>query len=148
MRGYRAQTRRGGGGTALLVGRVVVGARHVQCRVDHLRDRLYLRAELLLDAVQGEPILVRDQVDRDTEVTETSRATDAVKVGLRHAREVEINDDVDRLHVDTSCKEIGTDQIAAETCAEVVEHAVAMRLRHARVYVVAAVAQLRYLLGE
>lgn len=98
--------------------------------------------------MQGKPVLVRDQVDGYTEVTEPPRTTDAVKVGLRHAREVEINDDVDRLHVDASREEVGTDQIAAETGPEVVKHAVTMRLRHARVYVIAAVAQLRYLLGE
>lgn len=52
---------------ALLVVRAVVRrARHVQRRVDDLGDGLDLRAQLLLDAVQREPVLVRDQVDGDT----------------------------------------------------------------------------------
>lgn len=98
--------------------------------------------------MQREAILVRDQIDRDTQVTESSGTTDAMQVGLGHAREVEVDDDVDGLHVDTAREEIGTDEIATESGAEVVEHAVAMRLRHARVDVVTAVTQFGYLLRE
>lgn len=137
----------GGGGTALLVGRVVpvVGPRHVQRRVDDLGDGLDLRAQLLLDAVQGEPVLVGDQVDGDPEVAEPAGAPDAVQVRLGHAREVEVDDDVDGLHVDTAREQVGADQVAAQPRAEVVEHAVAVRLRHTRMDIVAAVAQLCYL---
>lgn len=139
----------GHGGAALLLGRVVlVGARHVQRGVDHLRDGLDLRVQLQLDAVQGVSVLVRDQIDRDTEVAEAARAPDAVQVGLGHAREVEVDDDVDGLHVYAPGEQVGAHQIAAEAGAEVVEHAVAVRLRHARVYVVATVSQLRYFLSQ
>lgn len=98
--------------------------------------------------MQGEPILVRDQVDGDTEVAEPTRAPDAVEVRLRHARKVEVDDDVDGLHVDTAREQVRAHEVAAQPRAEVVEHAVAVRLRHARVDVVAAVAQLGYLFGQ
>lgn len=137
------------GGTALLAGQVVVvRARHVQRRVDHLRDRLDLRAQLLLDAVQGEAVLVRDQVDGDTQVAEPPRAPDTMQVRLRHAGEVEVDHHVDRLHVYTSGEEVGAHQVAAKARAEVVEHAVAMRLCHARVNVIATVSQFCDLLSE
>lgn len=71
-----------------------------------------------------------------------------MQVGLRHAREVEVDDDVDGLHVDTAREQVRAHEVAAEAGAEVVEHAVTVRLRHARVDVVAAVAQLRDLLGQ
>ena len=37
----------------------------VERLVDHLRDGLDLGAKLLLDAVEGEPVVVGDQVDGD-----------------------------------------------------------------------------------
>ena len=40
--------------------------RDVEWLVDHLWDGLDLRAQLLLDAVQGEAIVVSDQVDGNT----------------------------------------------------------------------------------
>lgn len=140
-RSRRSGGRRGGGGAALLVGRVVtvIGARHVQRRVNHLGDGLDLRAELLLNAVQGKAVLVRDQVNGNTEVAKPARAPDAMEVRLRHAREVEVDDHVNGLHVDTAREQIRAHQVAAQAGAEVVEHAVAVRLRHARVNVVAAV---------
>lgn len=138
----------GGGGAALLVRLLLAGARHVERGVDDLGDGLDLGAQLLLDAVQREAVLVRDEVDGDAEVAEAARAPDAVQVGLGHAREVEVDDHVDGLHVDAAREQVGAHEVAAQAGAEVVEHAVAVRLRHARVDVVAAVAQLRDLLGQ
>lgn len=138
----------GGGGAALLVRLLFAGARHVERGVDDLGDGLDLGAQLLLDAVQREAVLVRDEVDGDAEVAEAARAPDAVQVGLGHAREVEVDDHVDGLHVDAAREQVGAHEVAAQAGAEVVEHAVAVRLRHARVDVVAAVAQLRDLLGQ
>lgn len=98
--------------------------------------------------MQGKPVLVRDQVDGDPEVTETARAPDAVEVRLRHAREVEVDDYVHSLHVNTAREQVRAHEVAAQAGAEIVEHAVAVSLRHARVDVVAAVPQLRYLFGQ
>lgn len=98
--------------------------------------------------MQGEPIIVRDQIDGDTEVAEAARAPDAVQVRLRHTWEVEVDHHVDGLHVDAPREQIRAHKVAAQPRAEIVEHAVAVRLRHARVNVIAAVAQLCYLLGQ
>ena len=49
-----------------------------------------------------------------TQVSESSRSTDPVQVGLGHLGEVEVDDDVDGLDVDASCEEVGRDQVAAE----------------------------------
>ena len=71
-------------------------------------------AEFGFDFVQGESVVVGDQVDCHTEMAEPSGPTDSVQVGLRHLGEVEVDDDIDCLDVDTTgeevCKNIGRSQ--------------------------------------
>ena len=45
---------------------------HVQRFIDNFRNWLNLGAEFFFDSVQRQSILVGDQVDRNTEVTETT----------------------------------------------------------------------------
>jgi hypothetical protein len=71
-----------------------------------------------------------------------------VQVGLGVAGEVEVDDHVDRLNVDSAREQIRADEIAAEPLAEVVEDAIAVLLSHARVDVVAGVAELGDLLRQ
>ena len=80
--------------------------RHVEALVDDLGDRPDLRAELLLDPVQGEAVVVGDEVDGDAHVAEPAGATDAVEVGLSHLGEVEVDDHVHGLDVDTAGEQI------------------------------------------
>lgn len=70
------------------------------------RDGLNLSAQLLLDAVEVEPILVGDEVDGESEVAVTSRTSDSVKVRLGVLGEIKVDDDVDGLDVDTTGEEI------------------------------------------
>lgn len=105
----------------------VVGADRgdVERLVDGRWDRLDLGPELLFDPVQVEPVLVRDlrtsdqlpfqqkeedeaahEVDGYPAVTETAGTTDAVQVGLCVLGEVEVDDDVDGLDVDTAGQQI------------------------------------------
>ena len=71
-----------------------------------------------------------------------------MKVSLGHLGEVEVDDDVDGLDVDTSGEEIAADQVPAEAGSEVVEDSVAVSLGHLGVDVVAGVTQLSDLLGQ
>ena len=137
----------------LLAGGVLVGAvglvlGDVQMRVDDLRYGLDLGAELLLDLVQSESVLVGDQVDGNAEMSEAARATDTMQVGLGHLGEVEVDDHVDGLDVDTAREQVRADEIAARAVAEVVEDAVAVVLAHLGVDVEARVAELGDLLGQ
>ena len=88
--------------------------RYVEALVDHLGDGADLRAELVLDSMQREAVIVRNEVKGNTEVAEAAGPTDAVEVGLRHLGEVEVDDDIDCLDVDTTgeevCKNIGRSQ--------------------------------------
>lgn len=76
----------------------------VEGLVNSLRNRLDLRSEFLFNAVEVEAIFVGNEVDGETKVTESSGTTDTVKVGFRVLGEVEVDDNVDGLNVDTASK--------------------------------------------
>lgn len=61
-----------------------------------------LGTQLLLDAVQIESVLERDEVDSKTEVTVTTRATNSMQICLCVLGEIKVDDDVDGLDVDTA----------------------------------------------
>merc|ERR1719400_1063570 len=48
-------------------------------------------------------------------MAEPSGPTDSVQVGFRHLREVEVDDNVDSLDVDTASQQVGADQVPAKT---------------------------------
>ena len=85
----------------------VRGLVDVKFLVDGWRNRLDFRTELLLDLVQVKTVFPVDEVDRQAKVTKTSRTTDSVKVGLCILGEIEIDDDVNGLDINTSSQEIG-----------------------------------------
>ena len=120
----------------------------IELVVNLLRNRLNLRPQLLLDAVQVESVLVRDQVNREPKVSEPSRPPDAVQVRLRVFGEIKVDDHVHGLDVDPTREKVGADQVAANAVAEVVKHAVAMGLEHLCVRVEARVAELGHFFGE
>lgn len=100
-----------------------------------------LSAKLLLDFVEVEAIIPIDQVDRDSQMPETPRSPNAVEVGLCILWEIEIDDHVDSLNVNTTGKKIRANEIAAYTVPEIVEHTVTVMLQHLRVRVEAGVAK-------
>ena len=142
--GLLLQLRGTGNGTGNVLGSVV----DVQALVDVLRNGLDLSAKLLLNSVQVEAVLPIDQVDSQTKVTETAGTTDTVEVGLGVLGEIEVDDNVYSLNIDTTSEEIGTDEVTAVASAEVVEDAVTVLLKHAGVRVEAGVAELSNLLGQ
>ena len=114
----------------------------------HPWDGFDFSAQLLLNPVQSESVIVGDEVDGDTEVTEPSASANPVQVGLSHLGEVEVDDHVDGLDVDAPGEEVAADEVPAESGSEVVEDSVPVGLGHLGVDVVAGVAQLRDLLGQ
>ena len=102
----------------------------VEALVDVPGDGLDLGAQLRLDPVKRESVIIGDQVDGHSEVTISAASSDPVKVGLGHLGEVEVDDHVDRLDVDTASEEVAADQIPAQAGAEVVENSVTMSLEN------------------
>lgn len=121
---------------------MILRSRHIQGGINHLGDGFDFGSQLFLDAVKIESIFVGDQIDGDTEMSETSGSTNSVQVGLCHLGEIEINNNVHSLYIDTSGEEIRADQIPAQPGSEVMENAISVCLLHLGVDVIAAVAEL------
>lgn len=75
-------------------------------------------------------------------MTIAPRATDAVKIGLGVLWEVKIDDYIDSLDVNTTCKEVRADEITAYAVAEVMKYTITVLLQHLGVRVEARVAKL------
>jgi len=71
-----------------------------------------------------------------------------MQVGLAVLGEVEVDNHIDGLDIDTTCEEVGADEVAAHAVAEVVENPVTMRLEHLGMRVETGVAELGDLFGE
>jgi len=77
-----------------------------------------------------------------------SGSTNTMKIGFGILGEIEVDDNVDGLNINTTCQEIRADKIAADAIAEVVEDAVAVCLKHTSMTVKARVSQFGNLLGQ
>lgn len=77
-----------------------------------------------------------------------SGPADPVQVRLGHLGEVEVDDYIDSLDVNSSGEEVGAHEVAAQPRAEVVEDSITVALRHLGMDVVATVTQLRDLLCQ
>ena len=71
-----------------------------------------------------------------------------MEVGLRILWEIEIDDYIDSLNVDTTGKKIRADKIAAYTVPEVVKHTISIVLQHLGMGVEAGVSQFGNLFRE
>ena len=104
----------------------------VEVLVNVLGDGLDLRAQVVFDIEHVILVILRNEVDGKTEVTETSRTTNSVQVGVRLAGEVKVNDHVNRDDVDTTGKDIGTDETTSFATLEVMEDSKVERANHER----------------
>jgi len=94
------------------------------------------------------PVIPVDQVDSQTKMSKSARATNTVEIGLGIFWEIEIDNYVDSLNVDTSGKKVGADQVAADAVSEVVKDAVAVILQHLCMRVETRVPKLCNLFGQ
>ena len=78
----------------------------IQPLLNRLRNRLNLRAQLLLDLVQIEPVLIRDQIDRQTQMSKATTSAHTMEVSLRVLGKVKVDNDVHSLDVDTAGEEV------------------------------------------
>ncbi|KAH3676787.1 hypothetical protein OGATHE_001277 [Ogataea polymorpha] len=121
---------------------------NVERLVDLSRNRLDLGSEFLFNFVQVESIVPVDEVDGDTEVSKSTRSTNSVQISFCSLGEVEIHHHVDCLNIDTSGKQVRTNQVSDFPLSELVEDLVSCSLRHLGVGVVARVVKFCDFLGE
>jgi len=121
---------------------------HVKGFVNDLRNGLDFSAKFTLNAMQSETIFISNQIDSDTEVSKPTRSTNPVQVSFSHFGEIEVNDHVHGLDVDTTSEQIGAHEVTAQPITEIVEDAVSVSLLHSGMNVIAGVAQLSNLLSQ
>lgn len=81
-------------------------------------------------------------------MTKTSRPPNSMQISFCHFREIEIDHNIHSLYINTARKQIGADQISAESLTEIVEHPISVRLCHFRMYIVATITQFGNLFGQ
>lgn len=77
-----------------------------------------------------------------------TRSTNAVEICFCVLREVEVDNNVDGLDINTACEQIRTDKVPADTVSKVMKDTITIRLRHPGVRVKARIPKLGNLLGE
>lgn len=102
----------------------------VEALVNDWRDGLNFSSEFLFNLVEIETILVRNQVDGQTQVTKATATTDTMKIGFGVFGEIKVDNDVDGLDIDTTGQQVGADEVSADTVPEIVENSVAVGLKH------------------
>ena len=78
----------------------------VQILVNVLRNRNHFGLQLVLDHEQVGLVVLRDEVDRQTQMTEPARSSDSMQISFTELGEVEVDDHVDRYDVDTTSEQI------------------------------------------
>ena len=79
---------------------------NVEAAVNERRNGSDFCAQFLFNASKIVPVIICNQVDSKTQMAETSRTTNSVKVGLAVLREIKVDHNVDRLNVNTSGKQV------------------------------------------
>lgn len=102
----------------------------VQRLVDGRWNRLDLSPQFLFDLVEIKSIIPGDEIDSQTKMSKSTRATNAMQICFRIFGEVEVDDNVDGLNIDTTSEKIRANQISRNTCTEVMEDFVAVVLHH------------------
>lgn len=105
-------------------------------------------AQFLFDLVKSESVIICDEINCDTQMTESARSTNTMQISFGHLWEVKIDDHVDSLNVNTTREQVRADQIATGSVAEIVENTVTMVLTHFGVNVEARVAKFSDLLSQ
>jgi len=124
------------------------GLTHVESLINIRWNGFDLRAKLLLNLIEIESIFVRDKINGKTEVTITARSTNTVKVRFRVLGEIEVDNDVHRLDINTTGEKIRGNKVTTGSTSEVVEDAISFRLLHAGMNVEAGIAQLGDVLSQ
>ena len=104
--------------------------------------------QLVFNCKQVVLVVLSDEVDGQTEVTKTTRSSDSVQVSLSILGEIEVDHNVNRNDIDTTCEQVSTDETASFSVLEIMENSVSIRLSHSRVDEEARVPQLVDLLSE
>ena len=91
----------------------------VQILIDVLRYRFDLGVQFIFNLEHVSLVVLSNEVDGNTKMTKSSRTPNPVKIGVWRAREIEVDDHIDRFNVNTSSEEIRAHQASRFSIAEV-----------------------------
>jgi len=80
-------------------------------------------------------------------MTEPSRTANTMQICLAIFREIEVDNDIHSLDIDTTREKVRANEITRDTITEVVKNAITMGLKHFSMRVEARVAELGNLFG-
>ena len=80
--------------------------RKKKIKIRYLRNWFDFRAQFIFNAMKSKSVLVSDQIDGNTKMAETTRATNSMQVSFGHLGEVKIDDHIHSLNVDTTSKQV------------------------------------------
>ena len=116
--------------------------------VDMLGHRINLGVEFPLDLDHVLLILFGDEVDGESYLSEPAAAADPMQVDAALRGEVEVYNNVDRLHVDSPGDEVGADEVLELALAEAFEDVDALVAAHVGVEALVLVLLLVEFAGE
>lgn len=93
----------------------------VEILVNVLRDAFDLSVEFILDIEQVLLVIFGNEVDGHTQMTKSSGSADSMEIGLSVFWKIKVDDNVDSLDVDSSCKNIGTHKASGFSIFEIVK---------------------------
>ena len=98
----------------------------IQILINILRDRLDLSIELIFNLEQVLLVILCNEVDSQTKMTESSWSANSVQVCLSIPREVEVDHNVHWEDIDTSCKDVSADEAPGLTVLEIMIDSILM----------------------
>lgn len=116
--------------------------------INLLWHRLNLRVQFFLNAEEVLFIVFCDEIDSQSQVSKSPASSDSVQISLTGLWEIKIDNDVHALNIDSSGKEIRTDQTSTVSITEIVENLVSIVLGHFCMNIVACVSQFDDLLSQ
>lgn len=121
---------------------------NIQGLVNNSWDWFNFSTKFLLNLVQTVSIVPTHQVNSQTQVTKSTGTTNSVQVCFGRLWEIEIDNHINGLDINTSGQQIGTDQVSNFSLSEFVKDFVSGLLRHFSVRVITRVAQLGNFFGQ
>ena len=119
----------------------VINLANVQTTINHRWDCSYFCTEFLFNSFDRCSIVLGDQIDRQSQMTESTRPTNTMQVGFTIFRKVKVDDNIDRLYINTAGEQIGRYQMSCGTIPEFMKDTIPICLLHLCVYVIARISQ-------
>jgi hypothetical protein len=100
-----------------------------ECAHTNLRWNWFdFSVEFFFNFVEIEAVVISDKVDCESQMTESSRPSDSMKIRLTVFGEVEVDDNVDCFDIDTASEEVSAHKITTCSISEVMKDSIAMFL--------------------